>query len=216
MIPRILHYIWVGSKPLPTELIDNWREMHPNWAHQVWREDDIRALGLRNADAFEAYLRMGVWHGAANVARVEIVERVGGVYVDADTVPLRPFDRGSFMRAGLFAGYVQPRPEYPGLIGNAYIGAVPGHPALRIASRLIAKRDDLMPPWIKTGVLVFTRAVQKAQANGIEDIHIAPPHVFFPHDKHGNPAPAGKGATYARHLWGSTKAVPWNYGDPIP
>ena len=215
MIAHVLHHIWVGPNSDPIDLIRAWREMHPGWELRLWREADIRAFGLRNGDAFEAYLELRLWHGAANVARVEIVERLGGVYVDMDTIPLRPFDGGTFMRHGLFAGYVQPRPEYPGLIGNAYIGAVPGHPVLRTAMRMIANRRRLRPPWINTGVVVFTRAVEASLRRGVDDIYIAPVHVFFPHDKIGIPAPPGRGLTYARHLWGSTKKSPWRYGRPV-
>lgn len=218
MIPHVLHHIWVGPKPLPVDLIEPWAEMHPEWELRLWREADIRAFRLRNAGVFERYLLAGLWHGAANVARVEIVERLGGVYVDMDTVPLRRLDSGPFMGAevGLFCGRVQPRPEYPGLIGNAYIGAVPHHPVLRTAMRIIeANASNPTPPWIKTGVVPFSNAVATWQKRGRDDIYVAPTHVFYPHDKHGDPAPPGLGDTYARHLWGSTIKTAWKYGDPV-
>ena len=218
MIPRTLHHVWVGPKPVPFPLVEAWRAMHPNWEHRLWRERDIRAFGLRNANAFAKYMRLGLWHGAVNVARIEILNREGGVYVDMDTVPMRPFGNAVFMRSkiGLFAGYVQPRPEYPGLIGNAYIGAVPGHPVLRIAMDTIARCKRLTPPYVQTGVLPFSNAVKASQALGRDDIYIAPTHVFYPVDKDGIAAPEGKGRIYARHFWGSTVSTPWNYGDPVP
>lgn len=216
MIPHVLHHIWLGPTPLPSELIEPWHALHPTWEHRLWREADIRAFGLRNVQLFERYHARGVWHGAANVARVEILERLGGVYVDMDTVPLRRLDPGPFMKpsVGLFCGRVQPREDYPGLVGNAYIGAIPHHPVLRTAMRLIASRDADNPPWIKSGVVPFSRAVESWQRRGRDDIYVAPTHVFYPEDKHGDPAPTGRGATYARHLWGSTIRSPWHYGDP--
>jgi len=93
---------------------------------------------------------------------------------------------------------------------------VPHHPVLRRAMRMIARRDGMTPPWIKTGVLVFSNAVKATLARGRDDIYIAPTHVFYPHDKYGILAPSGRGLTYAQHFWGSTKLSGWNYGDPVP
>lgn len=216
MIPRAFHQIWLGPRPVPVELIEPWKAMHPRWEHTLWRETDIRVFGLHNRRAFEEYLRLGLWHGAANVARIEILDRLGGVYVDVDTVPLRAFDKGVFMRAGLFAGYANPRPEYPGLISNTYVGAEAGHPVLGTVTRLIRAQKRLVPPWKTTGVLLLTRAIHTWQRRGRADIYLAPPHVFFPEDKYGNPAEPGFGATYSRHLWGSSDASTWTYGEAVP
>lgn len=211
MIPRILHAIWVGPAPVPASLLQAWQDMHPEWEFYLWREDDLRQLPLQNLAAFDRYLTGKRWHGAANVARYEVLDVFGGVYVDADTVPLRAFHRGPFMRdeVELFAGYVQPRPERPGLIGNAYIGAVPGHPILRDCIRTIGKLDRLVPPYKTSGVYLFTDAVERHGADPA--VRIMPTHTFFPHDKLGVPAPAGKGATYAEHMWGSTRVSSWQY-----
>jgi mannosyltransferase OCH1-like enzyme len=211
MIPRLLHHIWVGPEPVPTSLIEPWLEMHPGWDHVLWREDELRSFGLVNQRAFEAYLKGRRWHGAANVARYEVLARLGGVYVDMDTRPLRPFDKGPFMRddVELFAGYVQPREARPGLIGNAYIGAITEHPILVDAIARIGKLAHLVPPFKTTGVYLFTDVVE---AHGDDEhVRIMPTHTLFPHDKVGAEAPKGRGATYAEHLWGSTRVSPWKY-----
>lgn len=211
MIPHTLHHIWVGPAPVPQSLIEPWYEMHPDWEHQLWTEDTLRQFGLQNQVAFDSYLKGQRWHGAANVARYEVVNAFGGVYVDTDTVPLRRLDRGPFMREGvdLFAGLVQPREARPGLIGNAYIGAVPAHPILQDAIERIGRLKRLVPPYKTTGVYLFTDVVE---AHGEDPaVRIMPTHTFFPHDKVGEPAPAGRGATYAEHLWGSTRVSSWEY-----
>ncbi len=209
-IERDMHFIWVGPNTLPASLIGAWRDMHPSWEVHVWREPELAALGLVNQRAFDAYLTGKRWHGAANVARYEIVHRWGGVYIDVDTVPLRPFDRGPFMKPGvsLFAGYVQPRTGRPGLIGNAYIGAEPEHPVLAECISRIGKLTHLVPPYRQTGVYLFTDAVE---AVADESVRIMPTHTFFPHDKVGADAPGGRGASYAEHLWGSTRVSEWEY-----
>lgn len=210
MIPHTLHYIWVGPAPVPHSLMAAWQEMHPEWEHVLWRDEELRAM-LTNRKAFDAYMTGQRWHGAANVARYEVLHANGGVYVDMDTVPLRPLNRGPFMKDDieLFAGYVQPRPERPGLIGNAYIGAVPGHPILADCITTIGKLTRLVPPYKRTGVYLFSDAVDRHGPDPA--VRIMPTHTFFPRDKVGTSAPAGKGVTYAEHLWGSTRVSDWSY-----
>jgi len=214
MIPHHLHHIWLGPKPVPMSLVRTWQDMHPGWEHSLWTEHELEGL-LLNRQAFDQYLAAGLWHGAANVARYEVVNMFGGVYVDMDTRPLRPLDRGPFMKPQVefFAGYVQPRPARPGLIGNAYIGAISGHPVLVNAITHVSKLDRLVPPFRTSGVYGFTEAVEQhfGRQPLDEAVRIMPPHTFYPHSKEGDEAPAGRGATYAEHLWGSTKVSSWEY-----
>ena len=39
MIPKIIHQFWVGPKPPPMNLIQTWRDAHPDWVHMLWTND---------------------------------------------------------------------------------------------------------------------------------------------------------------------------------
>lgn len=198
MIPRILHQIWVGTAPVPERWAQAWRDMHLGWEYRLWREPDIAALGLENSLAFATYMATVRPYGAADVARVEILYREGGVYVDIDSRPLRSLEGAPFMDAGFFAGYENP--NHPGRIANGTMGAVAGHPVLRTYIDLIRDADVLEPAWDTVGGTALTRAV--AMHAERDDIAILPCRTFYPHNLDGD-AP-GDEESYTDHFWAST------------
>ena len=125
-IPRRLHQIWLGS-PLPrlyARWAQTWRRFHPDWEYRLWTEKDIDAFGLQNRDSYEKSPNYGV---KSDIARYEILERLGGVYADTDFECLGSFDplAGSTeFFAGLMYGTSVP-------INNGLIGSRPGHPVLQ-------------------------------------------------------------------------------------
>jgi len=64
--------------------------MNPDFDHRVWNDDAIDTFGLHNEALYRRFFAEGIYDGAADVARIEILYRCGGVYVDADSVALRP------------------------------------------------------------------------------------------------------------------------------
>src|SRR3990167_7702746 len=103
VIPHRLHHVWLGPRPVPQAWADAWAAAHPGWACRVWREADLAALPMVNRRVYDDFLTRGVWHGAADVARLELLHAEGGVYVDIDSRPLRSFEGAPFMDAGVFA-----------------------------------------------------------------------------------------------------------------
>ena len=85
----------------------------PRLHYRLWHEDAIDALGLRNDGIYRRYLAEGLYDGAADVARIEILHRFGGVYTDADSVALRPLGAAPFMAAGFLAPF-EPNDEHRG------------------------------------------------------------------------------------------------------
>lgn len=128
-IPRILHRIWLGSRPLPEEqqaFGASWEAHHPRWEHRLWGDDDLASLGI-DSEPFE---RAPDASARSDIVRHHVLARHGGVYVDTDVESLRPLDpllRG----VSTFAGY-----GLPGLVETSVLGAVPGHPAFRKAAEL--------------------------------------------------------------------------------
>jgi mannosyltransferase OCH1-like enzyme len=122
LIPRVFHRIWVGPDPLPDEYAaygETWAEHHPGWELRLWTEDDLPP-GLRP----EVYERLRAPAERANLLRLELLSRQGGVYVDTDFEcrrSIEPLIEG----AELFITLAK-----PGRVNNALMGSVPGHPAI--------------------------------------------------------------------------------------
>src|SRR5690606_16548677 len=93
VIPRTFHFVWCGG-PMPVRLrtyVQSWQTVHPDWDVRMWGDDDLG--WLRNKELFgHAEQHAGRFAGQfmSDVARLEILERHGGVYVDCDFEALHP------------------------------------------------------------------------------------------------------------------------------
>ena len=126
MIPRILHHIWIGPDPLPDDQrpwIESWKRHHPDWEHRLWTEENLPEDPVRP----EILERLRAPVERADILRLEILYRHGGVYLDGDLECLRPID--DVLEGQDFVGVC----HKPGRITNTAIAAVPGHPLLERA-----------------------------------------------------------------------------------
>lgn len=84
MIPRKLHYIWYGGSELPIDIkkmLATWKRCMPDWEIIQW--DESNAMFMDNPFFRQAY-EAKKWAFAADYARLQIVYRHGGVYLDTD------------------------------------------------------------------------------------------------------------------------------------
>lgn len=124
MIPKIIHYVWVGPNALPEadrRRIETWRRMLPGW--------EIRAWGNQDVDYSSPYLRMAyavrAWNRVSDYTRMDALARYGGVYLDTDVDLIRPLE--PFLDRQAFLGF-QIGDEMPGeMVNGAVFGARPGH-----------------------------------------------------------------------------------------
>ncbi len=93
MIPKIIHYCWFGGNPKPEiieKCIASWHKYCPDWEIIEWNESnyDVTAHDYTK-EAYEAKK----WAFVSDVARLEIVDRFGGIYLDADVeiLTMNPF-----------------------------------------------------------------------------------------------------------------------------
>ena len=117
-VPEILHFIWIGHKPLPDRYLDNvesYQKMNPNYKIYLWLElaklsqnvigaisqrlpnvtlSDPNELRLINQDLYDRpTLNIGV---KADLLRYEIVYQYGGIYCDIDSISVKPFNPNIF------------------------------------------------------------------------------------------------------------------------
>ena len=127
-IPRVFHHIWVGPDPLPLEFEANrasWQTHHPEWEFRLWSEGNLPA-DLRTPAVYERDRRPVE---RADILRLEVLWKLGGVYVDIDMECLRPLDR-LVENVDFFGTEIK-----PGRITNTVLGAAPRHPILDRALR---------------------------------------------------------------------------------
>ncbi len=140
-IPRVIHQT-ARTRDLTWEerrLASRLRRNLPGWSYALWTDEDNRALIAR---AFPRHLRaydaIGTGVMKADIARVAWLHDVGGFYFDTDYKLLRPIEQPVLRHGCVLAverGCVDASGGAPIFspdckIGNAVIGAAPGHPLL--------------------------------------------------------------------------------------
>lgn len=206
-IPKRIHQIWLGS-PVPDHLKDNmatWRHHHPDWEYKLWDDDAIAAFGLVNMGLYQAARGIvradAVGQFRADVARYEILHRVGGFYADADTVCRRSIDDAVAGRSTFAAA------EDANWVGNTYLGCTAGN---RVMERIIsglpanvaAKRGNRAN---KLSGPQYITPIWRAHGG-----HVDPTELWYPysysHVKNGD-VPEDFGDAYAEHEWFHTRQV---------
>lgn len=193
-IPKEIHQIWIGEKPPPTKWLDTWnKSLMPR---KLWREKDIDKLKLVNRDKYDYFIKTKDFAGAADVARVEILLKFGGVYLDADSVCLESFDDEDFMKGNFFA--VQ---EYDRRIANGAIGCEVDHPIMKLYISRIGESTVIEPPCYTIGGTMLTSCIEEY---GRDKVVILPSYTFYPKWKHRGSI---DGKIFARQMWASTKGL---------
>jgi hypothetical protein len=175
IIPRKIHFIWFGDAPLPPEyeaFRAGWERLNPGWEVITW--DEASLPPLVNRAAFDA---ASTWAGKADIARLEILLRDGGVYADCDFEPLRPIEP-LLDGVGFFAAR-----DWGDWIANTMMGSAPGHPMTQtlvdaIPARFAARPDA--PPNELTGPHLITELVAEREAHD-PSIRIFPKERFYPY-----------------------------------
>jgi len=93
MIPKIIHYIWLGGKPLPKiaeKCIKSWKKYCPDYEIKRWDESNLDLNKYAFAkDAYDARK----FAFASDVFRTDILFNEGGIYFDIDVELIKPIDK---------------------------------------------------------------------------------------------------------------------------
>lgn len=124
MIPKVIHYIWFGGKPLTPladKCINSWKVFCPEYKIVRWDESnfDINA----NLYCREAYDTQK-WAFASDYARLWVLVNYGGIYMDTDVELLKPLDE--FLGEQAFSGF-----EAADRIPTGLMASEANHPLFR-------------------------------------------------------------------------------------
>lgn len=168
MIPKVIHRTVPAAIDPVVE--GYWRELqrlHPGWELKTWR-DPLSSEEFELGHLFER-CRSGA--ELADLVRLEVLWRYGGIYVDSDCEPVAS---------------LEPLRRYPFFIGtedgthltNAVMGAEPHHPAVRAYMDAILVEDRLsldVSAAVATGPVLATQVLADRS-----DVTVLPPEFFYP------------------------------------
>ncbi len=130
-IPKIIHQIQLVNGPIPQNysyFLQTWRQYHPDWQVKIWTEQDILKEDFASKDL---YILARSNSERKDLARYEIIQRYGGLYIDADIECYASFEDLHYK----YDFYTNMEP--PALnkkrvtIGTSMIAAAPNHPIFK-------------------------------------------------------------------------------------
>ncbi|NLD93696.1 MAG: glycosyl transferase [Fibrobacter sp.] len=114
MIPKIIHYCWFGNNPktnLIKRCIKSWREKCPDYQIIEWNESNFNVNQCNfTKDAYS----IGKWAFVSDYARFQILNNIGGVYLDTDVELFKSLN--DFLNYKMFTGFESYNRVNPGLI----------------------------------------------------------------------------------------------------
>lgn len=208
-IPKIIHQIWIGSNPLPEfykNLIKTWKNKHPTWKYILWTDQEVEKFDLKNKNA---YLNAKKMSEKANILRLEILDRIGGVYIDTDFECLKPLDELNHH----YDFYIGIGPNQNlSVILNGLIGSIPNHPFIKFCIQQMTYESSTnvnKHQFEKNGILFISRMMSIYNFNSSNLKNIAlPMSYFYPISgisSEKNPIEyVIKPESFGIHYWGNT------------
>ena len=208
LIPKTIHYIWLGGKPMPP-LMCQWREkwgtLHPDWKIRIWSEapDHIERLVCNSrmlASQYPFLLRRCCHLSQrSNIWRYELIERFGGLYLDTDFEPVRNIEDLIDSREAFAGKSTVTYPEGTKIeAACSLIGCIPHHPWTRDLVECVKTRDPAVSRSL--GFSYFHEITSRHP-----EVALFEPDVFYSQrwEQPGRYKPPLSKDAYAVHRWSS-------------
>ena len=124
MIPKKIHYIWLGRNEKNERIkhcIESWKKYLPDYEIIEWNEDNFP---MEYNDFFKQAYANKKWAFASDVARLYVLYKEGGIYMDTDVEIYKPLDE--FLGNEGIIGF-----EDKHYLSTATIGSVPNNPIIK-------------------------------------------------------------------------------------
>jgi len=119
-IPKIIHYIWLGGKPIPEKdqsFIEGWKKLHPDYEFKLWNESNV---DLNACEYIKEAVKHKKWSFISDYIRAYVLYNYGGIYIDTDVELMKPFDE--FLKYDFFTSF-----ENMVILNPAITGATKGN-----------------------------------------------------------------------------------------
>lgn len=124
MIPKKIHYVWVGGKEKPADIqrcMNTWKKHLQDYEIIEWSEKNF---DIDSHPFTKSAYAAKKWAYVSDYIRAYAIYNEGGIYLDTDVLILEDFEK--FLNDRAFVGYENP--DYP---FTAVFGAEKGHPFVK-------------------------------------------------------------------------------------
>ena len=127
-IPKIIHYCWFGGGPISPEsrkCMESWKKYCPDYKIMAWTEQNFDISANRYAQQAYAAKKYAF---VSDYARLVVLYRYGGIYLDTDVELVRPLDELLEHKGFIGMEHSVPSPYGRTLLVNtgSGVGAEPG------------------------------------------------------------------------------------------
>ena len=202
-IPKIIHQLWIGPKPRPSKFMQTWKDKHPDFEYIMWNEEEIKKRELQLM-CINRINEIEEINGKADIIRWEILYHYGGLFLDADSICIEPFNE-LIEKNKPFAGYENENIR-EGLVATGTMAFTKNHPLPGLAIQWmmqneVSRAKTKKMAWQTVGPGLLTALLN---SGNFKDVEILPSYYFLP--KHGTGLQyMGHSKVYAYQEWGSTK-----------
>ncbi len=188
----LVHQIWIGSKPPPLEWMNTVQAFCTTHGHRymLWGNQEIKQLRLQSypgiLELFLYFLQSSEEHkfpAMADILRYVILYEYGGIYIDADTVVLKPDMFHDFLQQnpkGIVLGWEK---EDESLIANSVMLCQQYHFLMKeMIDQLpgFCHENRTKAVWEKTGPGFITEFYHKTGRFYNGEITLVPSTYFYP------------------------------------
>ena len=124
MIPKKIHYVWVGGNEKNNTIkqcMKTWGKHLEGYEVIEWNENNF---DIDSHPFVKAAYKAKKWAYVSDYIRAYVIYKYGGIYLDTDILVLDNFDR--FLNNRAFVGFENPQYQF-----TAVFGAEPGHPLVK-------------------------------------------------------------------------------------
>ncbi|MCD7835989.1 MAG: hypothetical protein LUG83_04980 [Lachnospiraceae bacterium] len=92
LLPKIIHYCWFGEKEIPEKekrCIASWKKFCPDYEFMFWNEDNY---DINQAEYIRQAYAAGKYSFVSDYARLDVIYRYGGIYLDTDVELIKSID----------------------------------------------------------------------------------------------------------------------------
>lgn len=166
MIPKIIHFIWLGGKPLPKiaeKCIASWKKYCPDFEIKRWDESN---LDLNCCQYVKEACDRKKYAFASDVLRIQKLYEYGGIYLDIDVELLKPID--DLLENNCFTGFETSNLINPGII----FGSIKGNEDLSNILDLYYKRTFIVNGVNDLKTICETVTEYYEQVGGLKRVNI--------------------------------------------
>jgi len=188
MIPKIIHYIWVGGE-IPKKIqsiIDKNSKFFQDYEIKIWTEVNIPKL---NTFAQRAYDEKQ-WAFVSDYLRFKILEEFGGIYLDTDMEVLKPLD--DLLDSSFFSGWDR-RNKY------VYAGIIGSEPKNEYIANILENYNNIDNFSYPTSPEIMTECYRRYDKK--ERLMILDSPYFYPLLDGEKPSETSLKYAYTNHLW---------------